>query len=370
MRRLRLRALTLTAVAVLCLPLAACGSSGGSGGSEGSGGSGTAGGNADSGTITLMAYTASFQDNYTKAVIEPFQKKYPNIKVTYEPSQNSATMLGQLRTQKSNPQVDVAIMDTSVSATGNTEGLFAPLDPSIVTNLADIAARGRTPKGFGPAVTFDNLVLIYNTDAIKTAPDSWNALWDPAYKGKVAIPAAPDIQGLSLTMIVDKMQGADYEKTIDPAIKKLAELAPSVSTWNPQPDVYTPIIQGQDVIGIGWNARGQHFHDTSNGKLGVVLPSEGSVFQINTINLVKGSKNAKAAQTFINYALSPEAQAAFAEAMFYAPTNTKTKVPAAADARTASSPERQKQMLKVDWTWVAGQRDKWTDLWRRQVIGG
>ena len=66
-------------------------------------------------------------------------------------------------------------------------------------------------------------------------------------------------------------------------------LAPLVQTWEPKPDVYTPIINGTADIGIGWNARSQFYHDESKGALAAVLPKEGSVFQVNVLNLVKGS---------------------------------------------------------------------------------
>ena len=173
-------------------------------------------------------------------------------------------------------------------------------------------------------MTFDNLVLLYNKDQVKTAPTSWNALWDKQYAGKVTIPAVPDIQGTTLTIIANKMSGQeDYKKTVEPGIKKLGEVAPNVQTWDPKPDVYTPIANGQAALGIGWNARAQVYADTSGGKLGVVLPQEGSGFQINTINLVKNAPAGDAAKTFIDYALKPETQAAFTEAMFYAPTNRR-----------------------------------------------
>ncbi len=166
----------------------------------------------------------------------------------------------------------------------------------------------------GVAVTFDNLVLLYNKDQVKTAPTSWNALWDKQYAGKVTIPAVPDIQGTTLTIITNKMAGGDdYKKSVEAGIKKLGELAPNVQTWDPKPDVYTPIANGQAALGIGWNARAQVYADTSGGKLGVVLPQEGSGFQINTINLVKNAPQSAAAKTFIDYALKPETQAAFTE---------------------------------------------------------
>ncbi len=322
-----------------------------------------------SGEVTVMAYSGVFEDNYTKAVIAPFQKKFPNIDVVFEPMESSSDMLASLRAQSGSPTADVAIMDTSVSSTGNEEGIFTPLDPKQVPNLSDISERGQTERNFGPAVTFDNLVMLHNTEQVQQAPTSWDALWADDVEGEVVIDAAPDIQGLSLMLITGQMLGVDYTETVDPAIDKLADLAPSVQTWAPNPDPYTMITNGTASMGIGWNARGQFYAEQSDGKLGVTLPQEGSVFQVNTINLTAGTDSPKAAQTFIDYALSPEAQASLAETMYYAPTNSKTQVSADAMQRTATSPERQAQMLDVDWGYVAAHNDAWTERWRREILG-
>ncbi|MGO4571519.1 ABC transporter substrate-binding protein [Microvirga sp. 2TAF3] len=318
-------------------------------------------------TVTLAAYSGIFQDHYTKAVIEPFMKAHPDIKVEFYGMPNSAQMLGTLRAQKSAPQIDVVIMDVSVSKAGTDEGLFDKIDESVSKNVADLYPAARAEGVSGVAVTFDNLVLLYNKDQVKTAPTSWNALWDKQYAGKVAIPAVPDIQGTTLTIITDKMAGgSDYKTSVEAGIKKLGELAPNVQTWDPKPDVYAPIANGQASLGIGWNARAQVYADSSGGKLGVVLPKEGSGFQINTINLVKNAPSSKAAKTFIDYALKPETQAAFTERMFYAPTNAKAKISQAALDRTAAG--AMDRMISIDWIAVAGIRDKITEQWRRRVI--
>lgn len=325
---------------------------------------------ATSGEVTVMGYAGVFEDNYTKAVIEPFEKQHPDIDVVYEPAESSSQMLAGLRAQKAAPSADVSIMDVSVAGTGNDEGIFQPLDPQQVTNLADVADRGRTPGNYGPAVTFDNLVLLYDTKRVPEAPTSWDALWGKDVRGQVVLDAAPDIQGLSLMLITAKMLGTDYKKTVDPAIDRLAELAPAVQTWSPNPDPYTMITNGSASMAIGWNARAQYYSDQSKGRLGVTLPKEGSVFQINTINLTKKSDSPKAAQTFINYALGPQAQKSFTETMFYAPVNTKTQVGAKAMDRTATSSERQAQIIDVDWSYVAEHNDQWTERWRREILGG
>jgi putative spermidine/putrescine transport system substrate-binding protein len=324
---------------------------------------------APQGEITLVAYAGIFQDRYTKAVVEPFQKRFPAVKVNYFPGGSSAAMLGTVRAQKASPQTDVVIMDVSVQKVANDEGLYAPLDPAQVPSLAELFDQAKVaPNNLGPAVTFDHMTLIYGTEAVKPPPTGFKNLFDAANKGGIAFAAAPDIIGLGTMILLNNAEGGNYKESVDKGIARLKLLAPSVQTWDPQPDNYTLIINGTARMGVAWNARSQFYSDQSGGKLGVVLPEEGSVFQINTINLVAGSKNPEAALAFINYALSAEAQKSFTEAMFYAPVNKTAQVAPAALARTAASPESMKKMVPVDWAYVATQRDKWNERWRREVL--
>lgn len=318
-------------------------------------------------TITLMAYPVLFQERYTKAVIEPFQKANPDVKVNFFGQPTSAQMLGILRAQKAAPQVDVVIFDLAVSKAGTDEGLLTKLDEAEIPNIKDLFPTARRPELAGVAVTFDNLVLMYNTDLVKDVPDSWYALEDKRYAGRVAIPAMPDIIGLSLTVILDKAAGGtDYLQSLEKGIVALGKIAPGVQTWDPRPEVYAPVVSGQAALGVGWNARAQLNRDVSGGKLVGVLPKEGSVFQTNTINLVAGTPNAAAAKRFIDYALGAEAQKAFTEAMFYAPTNAKAQISAQAIDRTAV--KQLDRMIPLDWIALASRRDATLEQWRRRVI--
>ncbi|MEU6719322.1 ABC transporter substrate-binding protein [Nonomuraea sp. NPDC046802] len=324
---------------------------------------------ADSGSITVKGYSGVFEDNFQKAVIEPFKKKYPKIQVKYVGSANSAENLASLRAARNTPDTDVSIMDISTSGTANKSQLFAALDPAKVPNMADIDPRGKVEGNFGPALTFDSLVLIYN-DSVSPAPTKWESLWDPKYKGKVIVPAQPDIQGTALMLVENQKGGGDYTKSVDAGVARLKQLAPNVQTWDPQPDQYTLVQSNTAALAIGWNARAQYYQDQSQGKMKAAIPDEDTIFQINTINLVKDSPSPAAAQTFLNYALSPEAQASFTDTMFYAPTNTKAKPSDEALARTSLDPKKSAKILDVDWSQVAANRDAWTQLWRRQILAG
>ncbi|MGH7080610.1 MAG: ABC transporter substrate-binding protein [Acetobacteraceae bacterium] len=325
-------------------------------------------GGTPSGTIVLMGYSGPVKDNYTAAVIRPFMEKYPNVKVIYDAAGSSAQMLGMLRAQKAHPQVDVDIMDFSVSRVANKEGLFSPLDPAIVTNLSDLYEPARTPGNMGPGIDFDNLVLIYNTQAMKTPPVGIKDLVDPANRGKITFPPAPNVIGIALELVVAKYLGVDYKGSQDPEIAVLKKIARNVSTWSPMPDAYTMVINGDADLGVGWNARAQTYIGKSGGKLGAVTMKAGSILDIDTINLVAHSRNPEAAQLFINFALSPGAQERYAKLMFYGPTNQDAKLPPDILARTSSYPPTLKKMIPVDWNYVASVQDKWTERWRREVV--
>lgn len=328
---------------------------------------------ANAAEITVMGYRGAFQDNYVKAVIEPFQKEHPDIKVTYYGVQNAATSLGNMRAQKSSPQTDAVIYDLSVAKIADEEGLVEKLDPASLKNYADVADLGKELAGAAIPITYDTLSLLYNNDAFaQGAPDSWEALWDKQQSGKVIIPAqgGGDIQAILLTIIANRLAGEDdYTKTVKPGIDKLVELAPAVQTWEPKPDAYTLVANGTATLSIGYNARAQFYFDQTGGKLQSVGPKEGTAAQVNVISAIANGKNMDATKTFIDYAISPETQARFAEIMFYAPSNTKADVNDETKKRIPYMDAAQREkLIPVNWMTIGDMRDKLLNPWRRQII--
>ena len=315
----------------------------------------------------VLSYSdAAFQDNYAAVVVSPFNKLgTPQAELFGAPS--SAVMLGQLRTQKNDPQVDVVIMDTTTAAIACAEGLVEKITPALLPMLADIDPQAQDPNGCGPGVTFDHLIIAYDSKAVVPAPTSLSVLQEPKWKGRVSLSSPPNIQSLALTAILAHADGADWRKP-DGAFRTLRAIAPSVQTFDPQPDGYTLILNDTLSFATGWNARAQLFNDRSAGRVGVMLPTEGTVLQVNTINLVKGAKQRDAGLAFMRHALSPEPQAAFTERMYYAPTNIRAVIPPNVAARTSAGAENKQRVIAVDWNEMVKLRDGWTQRWRREVI--
>src|SRR5699024_8225374 len=105
---------------------------------------------------------------------------------------------------------------------------------------------------------------------------SWEELWNDDYAGRVNIWAPPSLLGIYLTAISSTLEDEDYTESIEAGVAKLQELAPNVQTFEPNPDEFQHILTGQTVIGIGQNGRGQYYADQSDGRLGVVIPDEGT----------------------------------------------------------------------------------------------
>lgn len=313
-------------------------------------------------TITVIGYGDAFEKAITTSVVDPFNKSQDKIYVEYKGFPTAADMLSTLRTEKANPTSDVAILDYSVSLTGNAEGIFDKIDPAAIPNLQELVPMAPSPEGFGPRFTLDNLSILYNKDTEKP-PTSFADLAAPRYKGHVAIDGAPDIRSLGLIAILAKGNLAETSG----AFETFKSIAANVETWKPNPEVNQYIIANPGSVGVGWNARAQVFSESSPEALGVVkIAEEGSIIQSNSINLVAGADK-EAAEEFMNYALSKEAQAQFATAIPYGPVNAKAELAPDAAQKVA---EQGDSIIDVDWAEITQSREALTEKWRREVQGG
>lgn len=320
------------------------------------------------GELTITSYASIWEEQFRAAVIDPFLEANPGVTVSYNARRSSAEMLSALQSEGSSATSDVAIMDVSVSNTGNSQGLFRTFDETEVPNLANVAPEFLNEDGFGPVIQADAVGLLYDTEEFEEAPQSWEVLWDDAYAGRVSIMAPPSGLGINLTAITAERIGEDFTESIDETIAELQELAPNVQSWAPNPDEYQSVLTGQTVLGIGQNARGQFYADQSGGRLGVTVPAEGTVYQLNTINIREGAPNEEVALAFIDHVLSAEAQEAFAAALFYAPTVTNAELPEDVASRVVQT-DGSTNIIEIDQAWLSTVREDWNSRWQREVIG-
>ena len=73
-----------------------------------------------------------------------------------------------------------------------------------------------------------------------------------------------------------------------------------------------------------------------------------------------------AAQTFIQFLLSPEMQLLMAEKLAHAPVNRRTEVPASI-GRTMPVGENATRLVKPDWKLINEHRAEWDKRWTREI---
>lgn len=310
--------------------------------------------------LTVMAYGVdTFDDKYTRTVIRPFEALHPNVKVDYYAVRDSRNAMSVLRSQRLAPQVDIVILDPPSARQAQRERLIMPMDPERIPNAADLGAMGRELGYWALPAMLDSLTLVYAKSAFPQPPRSWREMWDAKYRGKVAIATNPTVNGsmIALTLLANRLAGApDNAASFERGFDYLEKLAPNALTWTPRPNQYWLVAQKQALLAVGWNSRSQSQMDSLSG-YGATVPSEGTIAVPIMIARVADRPNDDEAQAFINYSLGAQAQQAFSEAMYYAPTNRKAKVSAAARARIPLlSPDIASRLIPVNWAGLAAEQ--------------
>jgi putative spermidine/putrescine transport system substrate-binding protein len=323
-------------------------------------------GRAQTRQIVFSGYGGDYGDVMKKLVIEPFEQKF-NAKVVYDATGSSAQKLAKLRATKDTYTWDVTVLTGYDLLAAGREGLLETVGPDRVPNIAKLHEFAQKEgQGFGPITSVDPLILLYNRDRVKPAPDSWSVLWDPKYKGKVAISHVSEGKGLFLLLIAAYLGGGD-EKRIDPGFGRLRELVPNVGAWLTLSPQYVPYLQREDVwLTPYWNGRAQLMVDQGL-PLATAIPKEGTLAITNSFGVPKSARNKSLAYEFVNFYLDRAQQEAFARKIYYAPTNREVTLPPEYASRVAVGAEAIGRLRFPDEDHLAKARGAWVERWNKEV---
>lgn len=347
----------LAAVAMTSVLLAGCGS----GTENASGGSGNGGTAANKLVISTWGFSEDF---FNEEVFGPFEKEH-NVDIVLEVG-NNAERLNKIRQGTSN--VDVIYLSDYYAQQGIDEGLFEKIDRSKIPNINDIYDIAKAPLGedYGPAYTIGQLGIAYNPDLLSKEVTSWSDLWDPAFANNLTI---PNITATAGPMIVDAASRVAGNDTFneDAAFGKLKELSGNVVKFYSQTSEFVNMFSQEEIA--GGPIMEMYFKDLKaavpNAKF--VTPSEGAYAVMNTVNVVKGSKNKELAEEFINWQLSQDVQAKSAKAKVDSPVNTKVELTAEEAEGVTYGADVVEKLNKLDMEFVNQQVKGWTDRWNREI---
>jgi putative spermidine/putrescine transport system substrate-binding protein len=289
------------------------------------------------GQVNILAWPGYAEDGSTdKAVdwVTPFEQQTGcEANVKYFGTSDEAVQL--MKTG----EYDVVSASGDASLRLVASGDAAPVNTDLLENYADIeeflkdqpwnSVDGQmygAPHGWGA-----NL-LMYNTEEVDPAPTSWSAVFDDAstYSGKVTSYDSPIyIADAALYLMTHQPDlGIEDPYALDEdqlaaAVDLLKQQNEHVSEyWSDYLKEVQAFSTGDSVIGTTWEVIAQVAQGESV-PVEAILPEEGSTGWSDTWMVSADSANPNCAYAWMDYIISPEAQAAVAEYFGEAPANTK-----------------------------------------------
>lgn len=334
--------------AVGALALAACGDSD----SGGSTGGGTAGGSSfkvpdlkaldklgtPEGQVSVLAWPGYVEDGSNDPKVDwvsDFEKS-SGCQVTVKTFGTSDEAVQLMRTGQYDTVSASGDATLRLIAAGDVE----PMNTSLITNYPDIfeALKNKpwnsvndVPYGI-PHGRGANL-LMYRTDLVKPAPDSWAAVFDKGseQKGKVTAYDSPIyIADAALYLMATKPDlgikdpYALDSKQLAAAVDLLKKQSENIGEyWSDYLKEIQAFKNGSSTVGTTWQVIA-NVAKAEKAPVEVVLPKEGSTGWSDTWMVGAKSKNKTCAYKFIDHIVSPKANASVAEYFGEAPANKKS----------------------------------------------
>ena len=317
---------------------------------------------------TLVLSTFGFNGALLKKhVFDPFEAQC-GCKIVLETG-NAAERIAKLDARRNNPNVDVIQVGDFLAQEASAKGLLQPIDHARLKNLGEVYDFGRDPLGNKEAIAYTvySVGLVVRTDQPSAQITSWKDLWRPDLKGRMMLANITGQQGMAQLFMADRAWGGPGTGDMATGMKKIAEIKDNVVTYYAQTAQMTAMF-AQDEAWVAPVGRFSWMNLVKTGKpLKWVVPAEGQVGVLNTMSIVKGTKNADLAHQLIDFWLSRNVQTALANDLVDSPIN-RTAQPRAdvQDALTYGKAQIDSLVvMKPDL--VARERANWVNAWNRVI---
>ena len=165
--------------------------------------------------------------------------------------------------------------------------------------------------------------LLYDKDKM-SAPESWNVLWDPRYKGKVSM-------WNDVSMIWTTALALGYQNVYSLTKKQLEAVKQKLLEFNKRSAVYyegggeeLELAKSGKIIAFNsWYDPSGRLKKTGKN-FAMTIPKEGAVGMFDSYMISKGSHMEELSHQFINHQLSPEIQTKLVHITGLAPSNIET----------------------------------------------
>jgi iron(III) transport system substrate-binding protein len=309
-----------------------------------------------SGKDVVVIYTAIEPEQITD-YMKSVNKTLPNIEVKML-RLSTGDISARFMAEKDNMQADViwGVAATNMMVFKNA-GLLEPYAPKGLERVQPLFRdKSATPGWVGIDIYMS--AFCFNTEVGKKKnlpkPESWADLTKPVYKGEIVMPnpASSGTGYLSVASILQRMKEPEGWKYLDALDKNMAEYTKSGS--KPCKDA----AAGERAVGVSFEYVAMKMKK-DGAPVEMVLPKEGSGYEIEANGLTKKGKGNAGAKQFLDWAISDEAMALYA------------KYFAAVSVAGFPTPEGlPKDVSKVvypnDFEWSAKNRDRILAEWAKR----
>ena len=250
-----------------------------------------------------------------------FEERY-GIKVNYTNFESNENMYNKLKSGGAN--YDVIIPSDYMIAKLAEEDMLAELDFSNIPNYKYIQEKYKNlyydeDNRYSVPYTVGYTGLIYNSAMVDGEIDSWGALWDENYIGKILMFNNPrDAFGIAQLYLGQSLNTED-KSNWDDAIDLLKKQNRLVSSYV-MDEIFNKMENGEAALAPYYAGDYLTMVET-NPDLRFVYPKEGVNFFVDAMCVPKNAQNKEAAELYINFMLEEEIAVANANYIGYASPN-------------------------------------------------
>jgi len=297
------------------------------------------------------------------AQFKAFKERYPGVEMVYNDLGSAATVVA-LDKSRNRPQADTAYYFAGSALDAADKDVVEGFKPVNFDKLPD-AFKSADGKWF--TIHTLNVAFLVNKNLVKNAPASWADLKKPEYANSVVyLDPRSTGQGQVVVFAAALASGGSMDD-VKPGIDYLAELSKSgnvLRTVGTTP--YAQFLKGEIPIWIGYENDGlkAKFKDGMGDEIDVIIPSEASAAAPYAISLVKNGPNPNAGKLWLNFIMTDEGQARFADG-FVRPSVPGVKLPESVAAAMPDAP----QLQPLD---VAKAKEKKSEIdkeWAKAILG-
>lgn len=299
--------------------------------------------------ITVISFGGAGKDVQTQAFYKPFERTTGDKIIAGEYNGEMGRIKVMVDTQSVN--WDVVQVGGAELKTGCEEGLFERLDSAKIGPSANFVPG--TISDCGAGVLVWSTAMAYNADKLKVAPTGWSDFWDlQKFPGKRSLHKGAKYT-LEIALMADGVPNGEIynvlssKEGVDRAFRKLDQIKSNIQWWEAGAQPMQFLASGDVAMTSAFN--GRVFSAQESGA-NVKIIWKGSIYDIDSWAIPKGSKNKDVAEQFIAFSLLPEQQKLHTEKLGYGSTNLRTETLLDQDlaVRLNTSPSNLAQAIPID----------------------